>query len=64
MEEDVCKLQLNLDLTKCQGTVEIGSLYRVSFPYILKGRVGEYRSLFRGLRYTDRDSLNWGSTVL
>jgi len=26
--------QWNLDLTKCQGTGEIGSLYRGSFPYI------------------------------
>ena len=25
----------NLDLTKCQGTGEVGSLYRGSFPYIL-----------------------------
>ena len=30
--------QQNLDLTKCQGTRKIGSLYRGSVPYILKGR--------------------------
>ena len=28
------KVQRNFDLTKCQGTGEIGSLYRGSFPYI------------------------------
>ena len=28
------KLEWNLDLTKCQGTGEIGSLYRGSFHYI------------------------------
>ena len=28
------EVQWNLDLTKCQGTGEIGSLYRGSFPYI------------------------------
>ena len=27
-------IQWNLDLTKCQGTGEIGLLYRGSFPYI------------------------------
>ena len=56
-------VQWNLDLTNCQGTREIGSLYRGSVPYILKGRAGELvsfviqrTSLYTGL-------LNQGSTV-
>ena len=44
-------VQWNLDLKTCQGTRNIGSLYRGPFPYTLKGRAEEYRSLYRGLRY-------------
>ena len=38
---------------KWQRTREIGLLYRGSAPYILKSRAGEYRSLYRGLRYIE-----------
>ena len=33
--EKAVDLQWNLDLTKCRGTGEIGSLYQGSAPYIL-----------------------------
>ena len=55
-------IQWNLDLTKCQGTGEIDSLYRGSFPYItllLGWKISfviSRASLYRG-------SLNRGSTV-
>jgi len=32
---DLFFIKCNLDLTKCQGIGEIGSLYRGSVPYIL-----------------------------
>ena len=46
-------IQWSLDLMKCQETRGIGSLYRGSIPYILKGRAGEYRLFYQGLRYTE-----------
>ena len=48
---NMTELHWNLDLTNCQGTREIGSLYPGSVPYILKGWAGEYCSLYRGLCY-------------
>ena len=42
-------LLYNLDLTKCQVTWEVSSLYQRSFPYISKGQAGEHRSLYQGL---------------
>ena len=51
-DDQLFHVQWNLDLAKflakCQGTREIGSLCRVSVPYILKGRAGEHCLLYRG----------------
>ena len=47
------EVQWHLDLTKCQGTGEIDSLYRGSFPYIYYYWAEKYRSLYRGLRYIE-----------
>ena len=58
MNGNANQVQWNLDLTKCQGTREIGSLYRGSVPYILKGQAGKiYRSFYRGLRYIEVRSI-------
>ena len=47
-DDQLFYVRWNPNLAKCQGTREIGSLYRGSVPYILKGWAEEYRSLYRG----------------
>ena len=55
----------NLDLPKCQGTKEIGSLYEGSVPYIFIRRAREYSSLCRGLRYLYKlESRLFGTTLI
>jgi len=44
-DEGTGKLQWILDLTKCQGTVEIGSLYQGSFHTLHYYWAEKYRSL-------------------
>jgi len=47
------QLQWDLDLTKCEGTGEIGSLYRGSFHALHYYWDEKYRTLYRGLRYIE-----------